>query len=229
MTTTSDKILKDIKEKHISPKPRWEFLLKNSAFWFLFVAALFVGALSFAVILSILSGHDWDIYLRLHKTFWQYLLLSLPYLWIVCLVFFSWIAYYDFVHIKGWYHHSVYAVVLGSIALSLFLGILLFYSGIGKRIDYVLDSEMPFYGVININKKSLWCHPEDGLLGGEIIKMREDNPEVMIVKDCHGNEWEIERPMPPPKPFMINIGERIKIIGKEMDQQRFEAEELRHW
>ncbi|HSA07753.1 MAG TPA: hypothetical protein P5099_00025, partial [Candidatus Moranbacteria bacterium] len=65
MTEISDKIIKDIKEKNIHPKPRWFFAVRNLAFWLLFIAAIFVGALSFAVILDVLTNHDWDIYLRM--------------------------------------------------------------------------------------------------------------------------------------------------------------------
>lgn len=204
-------------------------MLKNWAFWLMFAASLFVGALSFAVILEVLTGHDWDIYIRLNKTFWQFVLLSMPYLWIVCLLLFSAIAYYDFVHTKGWYHHSVYAVVSASIIASLFLGTIMFYSGIGKRIDRALDERVPFYGIININKRSLWCHPDKGLLGGRVIRMPMEGPDRFIIIDCKGNEWEVRRPVSQIGSFVINIGEKIKVIGKEIEMQRFEAEEIRRW
>jgi hypothetical protein len=230
MTTTSEKILKDIKEKHISPKPRWEFRLKNWVFWGIFAASLFIGALSFAVILDLLINHDWDIYLYLHKTFWQFILLSLPYLWIMLVALFFGIAYFEFVHTRGWYHHRVYLVVLASVASSAGLGVALFYSGVGKKIDLALDEKIPFYGVINLSKRSLWCHPEKGLLGGEITKMQKEQPEVIVVKDCHGNEWLVMKPMmPPPPTIMMRVGERIKAIGKEIEHNRFEAEEFRNW
>lgn len=227
MTEISDKIIKDIKEKNIHPKPRWFFAVRNLAFWLLFIAAIFVGALSFAVILDVLTNHDWDIYLRMHKTFGQYILLSLPYLWIVCLIFFAWIAYYDFVHIKGWYRHSVYLIVSISILGSLFLGGLLFYSGVGKKIDHALDARVPFYGMMNINKRKIWCQPKEGLLGGEIMPPPLEAPERVIIKDCLGREWNIERPNM--KPFLMRVGDRIKIIGHEMDEMHFEAEEFRRW
>lgn len=227
MTITSEKILKDIKEKKICPKPRWFFTVRNSAFWFLFIAAIFIGALSFAVIMGVLLDHDWDIYLRMHKTFLQYILLSLPYLWIVCLIFFSWVAYRDFVHIKGWYHHSVYMIISICVLASLLLGIGLFYSGVGKKIDDILDSRVPFYGIMNVNKKKIWCQPKEGLLGGEITKITQDSPERFVVKDCHGREWIIERFGL--KPFAIRIGDRIKIVGEKASENLFKAEELRRW
>jgi hypothetical protein len=227
MTTTSEKILQSIKEENIQPQPRWKFLAKNSALWIMFAIALFVGALSFSVIVNLLMDHDWDIYLRLHKTFGQYMLLSLPYLWIMCLLIFSSLAYYDFVHIKGWYRHRVYAVVSISIIGSLFLGILLFCSGVGKKIDQVLDARVPFYEMMNINKKKIWCHPDEGLLGGEIMKMPMETPDRFTIVDCNGHIWEIDKSEL--RSFGIKVGEKIKIIGKEINGRQFEAEEFRHW
>jgi hypothetical protein len=231
MTTTSDKILKDIKEKHICPAPRWRFLAKNWVIWLIFSLALFVAALSFAAMLDILVNHDWDIYFRLHKTFWQFLLMSLPYVWIASIVIFSWIAYYDFVHTRGGYRYAAYRVVSASILASLVLGILFFYSGFGKKIDQVLDARMPFYGNININRKQMWCHPDEGLLGGEIVKMHIDDSDRFIVKDCNGREWDIRKQNMQMKPIIIHAGERIKIIGREIEAeaQGFEAEEFRQW
>lgn len=229
MSTTSEKILKNIKESNISPDPKWKFSLKNSIFWFVFWLSLFIGALAIAVILELLINHDWDIYLRLHKTFGQFVLLSFPYLWILILVIFSWIAYFDFVHTRGWYQHSVYLILLVSVISSAGLGMVFFYSGIGKKIDRVFDKKVPFYGMMSIDKKWLWCHPEDGLLGGEIMQAPVDELEVFVVKDCFGNEWEIEMPRPQLHPFVISVGERIKVIGRERDGYKFEAEEFRRW
>jgi hypothetical protein len=229
MTKTSEKILQDIKEKNICPAPRWKFLAKNSVIWSMFIVSLFVGALAIAVILDLLVNHDWDIYIQLHKTFWQFILLSLPYLWIVILFLFFGAAYYDFMYTKRWYRHKVYVVVLISIASSVGVGTVFFYSGIGNKIDKIFDENVPFYGVISLDKRKLWCHPEEGLIGGEIMEVQMHDPEKFVVRDCHGNKWEIEKSKPPFPPFIMRVGERIKVIGREMEEQRFEADEIRRW
>ena len=36
MDNLGDKVLRKIKEEHIAPKPRWQFLLKDYFIWFLF-------------------------------------------------------------------------------------------------------------------------------------------------------------------------------------------------
>jgi hypothetical protein len=119
-------------------------------------------------------------------------------------------------------------VVLASIIASLFLGGLLFYSGIGKKIDKALDAKVPFYEALNINKKKIWCHPDDGLLGGEVVKMPINAPYAFTIIDCNGREWVIEEPHQI-KSVIIKVGDKVKVIGKEMDEHRFEAEEFRQW
>jgi hypothetical protein len=229
MTTTSEKILQDIKEKHIQPCPKWRFVMKNWIFWVVFILALFVGALSFAVVLDLLVNHDWDIYLRLDKTFWQFMLLSVPYLWFILLVIFGGIAYFDFVHTRGWYHHSVYVVISGIVITSFFLGIIMFFSGIGRKIDVAFDESVPFYGFFNMSKRNIWCHPDKGLLGGRIMKVVIEGPEKFIISDCNGREWEVIKPASEVRPVVIRVGDRIKIIGREVKEHGFEAEELRSW
>jgi hypothetical protein len=228
MTTTSEKILQTIKEKHIEPDPRWKFLAKNWVLWLAFIAALVVGALSFSVVLEILFNHDWDVYFYLHKSFLQYLVLSLPYLWIICLMLFSWLAYYNFVHTKGWYHHHVYGIVILSVASSVCLGAIMYHFGIGDSVDQIFSSNVPYYNKLKFGKNDVWSHPEDGLLGGDIIQVLSS--DEFVIKDLSGNIWEINDHDLKNQGDKIRIGERVKIIGQEDDgKDNFDAKEIRDW
>jgi hypothetical protein len=227
MTTTSEKILKTIKESHIKPEPRWKFLAKNDVLWVAFAVSLLVGAVSFGVILEMLANHDWDIYAYLHKSFFVYLIYSLPYVWFVCLAAVLSLAYYNFIHIRGWYHHRVYLVVLASVAGSVFLGSVFFSFGIGRQIDQVLTDNVPYYDLLKVDKKNLWVHPQDGLLGGTVEDVKTGN--FFIIRDYKGNSWIVESSGPPPPPPAIRIGEKVKIIGREKDPGTFQADEIRDW
>ena len=227
MTTTSDKILQKIKDAKIAPEPKWKFSAINSAEWVMFFAAILIGSLSFAVMIDMLVGHDWDLYPYLHKSFLQYLFLSLPYVWIVCVGLFSWIAYYNFVHTKGWYKHRLYLVVLASIFLSVFLGTCFFFLGFGRKVDEVLSSDVPYYNMMKLNKKAIWNHPDEGLLGGTVTGIKSQNE--LILSDDNGQDWDVEaanvyKDMPD-----MAIGERIKVIGVEKDSHIFMAKEIRDW
>ncbi|MEI8343702.1 MAG: hypothetical protein WCF93_01980 [Candidatus Moraniibacteriota bacterium] len=225
MTTTSEKILKTIKEANVKPQPKWKFLVKNWLTWVMFVSALLVGALSFAVMLDIIARHDWDIYFYLHKTFLQYMLLSLPYVWIVFLIVFFGVAYYDFIHIRGWYRHRVYLVVIASVFLSVGCGLIFFFAGFGKTVDRILTKNMPFYGLVKINKEQLWNHPDEGLLEGEIIEVK--NPDEFVLEDPSGKQWDVQDVNAKVNGKVINQGENVEIIGGKKSENGFVAKKIR--
>ncbi len=225
MTTTSERILKTIKESNVKPQPKWKFLVKNWLTWFMFVLALLVGALSFAVMLDIIVRHDWDIYFYLHKTFLQYLLLSLPYVWILLLVAFFGVAYYDFIHIRGWYRHRVYLVLLASIFLSVGCGLIFFFAGFGKTVDRILTRNVPFYGLVRVNKEELWNHPDEGLLEGEIIEIK--NTDEFVLEDPSGKQWDVQDINTKVNSRVINKGESVEIIGGKKSGNEFVAKNIR--
>jgi signal transduction histidine kinase len=225
MTKISENILKTIAETKVRPEPRWKFLVKNWSTLIMFGLSLLIGALSFAVMLDIIVRHDWDIYFYLHKTFLQYALLSLPYVWILLLALFTGVAYYDFIHIRGWYRHRVYLVVLASIFLSVGCGIVFFLAGFGKIIDRALTKNIPAYGLVKVNKEELWNHPDDGLLGGEIIEVRNENE--FVLEDATGKQWEIRDSEAILNSKNINKDESVELIGSRGTGDKFVAKKIR--
>ncbi|NTV41093.1 MAG: hypothetical protein HGA61_02360 [Candidatus Moranbacteria bacterium] len=225
MTTTSEKILKTIKEAKVKPQPKWKFLVKNWSFWIMFGISLLVGALSFSVMLDLIIFHDWDIYFYLHKTFLQYVLLSLPYVWIILLIIFLGVAYFHFTHIKGWYRHRVYLVVSASVFLSFVCGIIFFFAGLGKTIDRIMTRNLPIYGRVKINKENLWNHPEEGLLSGKIIRLEDENK--FILEDFFGKKWSVRDSGIGLSGRNIGIYEEVEMIGFREDSDRFVARNIR--
>ena len=228
MTTTSEKVLQTIKEKHLAPAPRWKCLAKNWVLWVAFVAALVIGALSFSVMLELLLNHDWDVYLYLHKTFLQYVILSLPYIWIVALALFSWLAYYNFVHIKGWYNHHVYGIVFISVASSVCLGIFLYKLGVANSIDQIFSSNIPYYNRFKFDKGDIWNNPQEGLIAGYIVRIV--GPNEFVLRDLSGNIWNVNDQNSKKQDPEMNVGEQVKIIGQEGSKSgEFDAKEVRDW
>jgi len=52
------KIIEEIKEKHLTPKPKSFFILRNIFFWFLFVFSVIIGTISFSAALYNFSGNQ---------------------------------------------------------------------------------------------------------------------------------------------------------------------------
>ena len=71
------------KIKNIRPTPRWQFLLRDYSVWILGAVSLALGSLSFSVVLFMLANNDWDIYSEISNSFFKFLLITLPYFWLV--------------------------------------------------------------------------------------------------------------------------------------------------
>ena len=228
MNKQAEKILKTIKDKQIRPKSKWFFLLKNYLIWTLFTISVFIGAIAISVIFFSLADNDWDIYRNLNKNISTYILISLPYIWIVILTSFSFLAYFNYKHTKRGYRINPLMIVSGSIFISIFLGIAFYFAGLGQIIEYKLSNNIPYYEKIIAHRFIMWNNPERGLLAGKIIKI--DSANNFYIKALDNKVWKI---------IGNNIlwqgkaekgsGERIKIIGKMMGSDVFVAREVRPW
>jgi hypothetical protein len=227
MANISEKVLEKIKEEKIIPKPRWQFLLKNYVLWTIFGASIIVGSLSLAVILHTTFENDWDIYRYLDKSLLEYILISLPYFWIILLAILLAVAYYDYRHTKTGYRYRYYWIVLGSILVSFILGLGFLRLGMGKEIDEVFTRHVPYYSGTLKHKKEIWSHPEKGLLAGR-IKIIIDDKDFNL-EDFRGKVWEVResnivwREAP-------RIEEEVKLIGEKSDNCCiFFVKEIRSW
>lgn len=217
MTQLSNKVLDTIKEKHVTPAPRWQFMAKNYAMWTAFAISVALGSISFGVIADRVARNDWDIYLYLDKSFLGFLLIALPYIWIVSLLAFALLAYYNCRHTKCGYRFAPYVVIIASVGSSLIIGEILYVSGAGHYIDCTLSHSMPFYKDARIKeRRTLWMNPEKGLLMGEVTDIGDDG--MLMLRDANGVTWQIRDaighvPIPHPK------AERsiVKVIGKPVD------------
>lgn len=223
----SDKIIEKIREEKITPKPRWQFLLKYYVFWTIFGASIIVGSLSFAVILHTTLENDWDIYRYLDKSLFEYIFISLPYFWIILLAVLLWVAYYDYRHTKTGYRYQYYWIVLGSILISFILGLGSLRLGIGKEIDEIFARNIPYYNGTLKHKKEVWSHPEKGLLAGRIKTIIDEKD--FNLEDFKGEIWEIRESNivwhETPK-----IEEEVKLIGEKSDSCCiFFVKEIRSW
>jgi len=231
MKKLCDKVLEKIRKEKIEPKPRWHFLLKDYFVWLAFAVSAFVGALAFCVTLSIVVDNDWDIYRYLSMSPAKHILLSLPYLWIVVILLFLGLAFYNYKHTKGGYRHGTFVVLALSIAGSVVLGLVFHSLGMGRKIDRIFSQNLPFYQNVHCccNRKDIWSQPEKGLLGGRILNVRLENG--FDIEDFGGIIWQVEKNNETliRGPVLIIENEEVKLIGEKRDERRFRAREIRPW
>jgi hypothetical protein len=232
MGTISDKVLNKIREEKITPAPKWKFLLKDSIVWIAFLGSVLVGGLAFCVVLTVAIDNDWDIYRQAGHGFFEYILLSLPYFWILLLVAFVGIAFYNFKHTKNGYRCRTFLIFASSIAGSAALGLAFhYYFGLGEKIDGAFFRSVPLYENIGCQccrKKALWSQPQKGLLGGKIQEL--ESVDKFLLEDFSGGPWRVEGENVVWRGNLVpQTGILIKIIGNKEDEYFFRAREIRPW
>ena len=231
MGEIGNRVIEKIKEEKIEPKPRWRFLMKNYFIWTLFIVSIFIGALAFCTMLYVFFNNDWDLYKYLHTSVVGHIMLSIPYLWILFLIFFTALAYYNYKHTRDGYRHETYMILFLSIAGSALLGTFLYTLGMGESIEDLAANAVPYYEKIACcsHRKDIWDQPAVGLLGGEIVRII--NNHDFELKDFSGAMWQVQEDDDTLEfePLKMKAGEEIKVIGEEKQGNFFWAREVRAW
>jgi hypothetical protein len=232
MESVSDKVIEKIKKEKIYPTPRWHFLLKNYVLWSGFFLSVIFGSLAISLIIHYSRENDWDIYPYLGEGNLQFIAESIPYLWIMFMLAFVGVAYYNCRHTQSGYRYRAYYILLSSLFLSFIFGYAGYAMGIGKDIDDILSDKTNCNCGMAARQKMIWSQPDKGLLSGRIIEVRMD--ENFNLEDFDGNIWEVrDGEMGWEEVILRNIiirpDELVKIIGQREGEAIFIAQEIRPW
>ncbi len=228
MSLISEKITKDIQDQKIEPRPRWYFLFKNYGILTLFVLSIVCGAAAVSTILFMIVDYDRDIARYLDRSELKDIILSVPYFWIIILIIFLSAAYYNFKKSYTGYRYELYKVFLISFALSVILGVGLYYGGLDSQIDEFLSQRIPLYENFIYNKDDVWVSPEQGLLSGRVVEVGE--VDKFVLEDFNGKVWQVEEIKTDESNFpKIRKDLELKLIGKKTGDNTFDAENIRPW
>lgn len=226
MTTLSDNILNTIKGKNLKPKPRWHFIVRQVLIWFTALLSVVIGSFTFSVILFRMVNNDWEILTFINRSPFMHVFSTLPYIWILLLVLFVGLAYYNARHTKGAYKYQGYWFVIGSVILSLAIGGMLYAVGIGPLVHGVAQ-RLPVMRDLMHDREELWLTPENGLLAGEVTDILS-GVGIYTVTDFNEGVWIIvpaddymESPF-----FTIEEGVLIRMTGSVLDEDHFEAQRI---
>ena len=224
----SQKILKTIKEKGIAPKPKWRFIIRDVTLWILLVVFFIIAGISASIIIFLFQYSDIDIIVKFGPMMARFLLLSVPWLWIIFFAVLIVIINYNFKHTKTGYRHHTY-IIVGMVALlSLVIGFTLHQAKIAERFNKALMKKMPYVEKMEDNRRELWSQPERGLIAGTVVSI--DNKDHFWLQDFRGISWEVTG-----NKIVYRIraemtdGTEIKVIGKKVNSVQFNAVEIRPW
>jgi heme/copper-type cytochrome/quinol oxidase subunit 2 len=227
MIKLSKNIIEKIQKEGIRPVPKWHFLLKNYVIWGLFGISVFIGSIAFSITLFRISDIDWDIPRKIHGSLFEWIGTLTPFFWIIVLLVFLYVAYHNLKHTKKGYKLNTFLVLGLSILLSLLIGGVMFATGISNRMEQAFEKNIPFYSQIHSPRQRMWMMLEKGLMAGRITDIREDDIDVQSLK---GAPWVVDiRNAKLNGIEKLEKNLRVGIIGKKLDERRFEAKEIRPW
>jgi len=132
----SQKALKTIRDKKIKPKSKLEFSIKEYLFWLVFVLSVFIGSFAVSIIIFMVNRGGLGR---------QSALLNVPYFWIIVLLIFLFLAYFNFKHTKKGYRYNPYLVVVTSVLISIVFGFVIYGFDQAERTDRMLYQKVPIY------------------------------------------------------------------------------------
>jgi hypothetical protein len=229
METITKKAVAKIKKENIVPKAKWQFLLRNNLLWTMSILVILIGSLAASVTLFLLTDNDWDVYKYTDKNLLESILLVLPYFWLLIIFIFILLAYYNVSHTTDGYKYRSYAIILASVLISLVAGIIMFYAGLGTKIDDIFSNKVPYYNNLVNHKTNMWIRPDDGLLAGKVAGVKNDQ---IILMDFNNKKWivKITSNTIIKGRSKLQVGGEIKLIGKaNIKTNNFVANEIRPW
>jgi hypothetical protein len=220
-------VLDLIEGKKVTPKPKWAFLLRDGFFWSSSLLVIVLGSLAVATTFAIVATSDWDIIEQLDHTYLGFMFVSLPYVWIVLVALFFFLADYYIRHTKRGYTYSPAKLVGGIVGASVLLGFFLFHIGAGTVIDTGLAAHMESYERFGNRRTRNLIAPKQGILAGRLVEKSADEWEV---EDAWHNEWDVD--IARARIFgseYIVTGHHVRIVGQrhESGNYIFIAEEIR--
>jgi len=185
----AEKIISEIKKEKIQPICRWRFILKDFFFWGVFVLSVLIGGMAVSVILNTLLNNDWDLYMELSGGLTQFIVITLPYFWLILLGIFMLIAYINVMNTKKAYRQNFKIVVAGAILVSFLLGVTFYNLGLASSLDRVLIQKLPpgLHQMMD-SRLGVWQKAEHGFLVGEIQSFDGANLELI---DFNGDTWQV--------------------------------------
>lgn len=220
----SEKIINTIQKQKIAPAPKSIFVIKNYLFIFLFVVAVLFGGLVFSTDIFIIANQDWMLNTYLNSNRILFFFMILPYFWLIILTIFAGLSLYNFYQTKRGYKISTLLVITIYLITTLVVGIALYYFGIGAKIEEAAANKIPYYNQLNY-ARAVWSRHDSGLLAGKIL---DTSGEKIKIMDLDGEIWNLDISSSTGIDYIYKEKD-IKIIGKKLDTNTFQAYQIKPW
>lgn len=220
MNNFTDNLINKIESKNIKPRPKFTFLLKDITLFLISTISLIIGSLAFAVIFYMIDNNNWDLYSKTNGNFLKFLLLSLPYLWLLLLSIFIWLSIYYIRHIKGTYKYRASYFLFIVILANIIFGFIFYNFGLGRTIEMTFYQHIPHYRTINEFPFHIWKQSNKNILTGTIIGFVENKKFILI--DSKQQNWIVDYQTA--RSPLLNTGLPVKMLGEKTSENSYRAE-----
>ncbi len=208
-----DKIINKIKKENLKPIPKWRCDLYDGLFWAAVGLLVIFGSLFFSFILIGLFEIPFEVFSEFHlRRYLKIFLTVFPYIWLVLFLLVGSLGLLAFQKTRYGYRYRL-LVVFGVVIFSMFsLGLILKQYQISQSIKNFAEKPIPnkFRGGAFSNN----CLVQEGLLGGEIIKIEES---FLNLKNPLNEEWKVifDADTIIESEEGLNLKDRILVVGKK--------------
>lgn len=213
-SSLKDSVLERIECENICPRSKWVIVACESSLWLLFVLSVLFGALAVAVSTYVFAHMHFGVYEASHESYFTFAVEFIPYAWLTIFGLMLAASYYNFRCTKGGYRQSLVKVVLASITLSLFGGVLLHFVGIGHYLDRELALMMPRYQSMEAKEMTLWLNPDDGRLVGVVSRRYATSADMVRFTDMSHNIWVITtEDLGESDRALLDTDQKLRVVG----------------
>lgn len=228
----SDSFWSTIEKNRITPIPRWRFVLKQVTLWILVATLAIFVSLAGAVALYISLNHDFSIshdytITLLHEyPLLISILISMPYFWLVLIMFFFLFVFTVVSRSKKGYSYGITRIFTGLLLATIPLTTVFYASGIGRSTHwYMSENYSDYYHLVNGNEQD-WSHPDKGRLGGRVIRY-DEKKKVLILKSFANEFWQIDvKNARIDSDTLLLPGNYIKVKGVQTTKEGFLAHSI---
>jgi hypothetical protein len=225
----SEKILETIKKEGITPKPKWQFFIREWVVWGIVVLALFVGSIATALTIYIANASRFIEHQIIFSDI-RYLFQIVPLLWILLFGIAVFYTVYALRETRRGYKWNPAWLVGTALALSVLIGSSTFASGIGEVIDMYLLTSVPFYKPLTNFQPKMWMDNDRGVIAGVVTEVSDTTFTVQKI-DGALLEVTISEDTKILSPFGLHEGMRVRLVGTSTKQggeefECFEAMEV---
>lgn len=222
----SERVMDTLDERHLTPKPRWQFLFHTWVVRAVAACAFLTGSLATALTIYIVQASQFMEF-RIEFSRLDTLFEMVPFVWLCLVGVGVFYAVYGVRHTGTGYRYRSGVLVVGALFASIAGGVGLHASGVSEMIDRYLLVAAPLYGPMAGFQPHHWMRPPEGIIAGTVTML--DTPvQQCMVRDLKGTVWTVHLASSTVwDDAVVREGMRIRVVGTTTGSGMFEAFEIR--